>query len=272
MGVDKEFAFSREDFTQIKEKLYRMTGIKLSDSKDSLVYSRLSRRLRKLQLADFQSYLRFLNKNQAEEESFINALTTNLTSFYREPHHFPLLKQYLLTHPGKKRIWCAASSTGEEPYSIAMTVAEAYQSFDTPVEIVASDIDSAVLAHAGNGEYKLSDIKEIDLKKRKQFFYKGVKNKSGMVRVVPELRKMVSFRQINLTDKNWHIEPQIDVLFCRNVMIYFDKQTQQKILERMVALMPRDGLYVAGHSENFGHLGHIVTPIGQTIYQPLKGT
>jgi chemotaxis protein methyltransferase CheR len=270
-GKEKEFLFSRQDFDQVREILYVKTGIRLADSKDSMVYSRLARRLRALKIPTFGKYLQFLKENISEEQFFINALTTNLTSFFREQHHFPLLKQYLKNHPGKKRIWCAASSTGEEPYSIAMTVAETYGSFNTEVEIIASDIDSAVLEKAACGEYAFNSVKDLDKDICKQFLQRGKGSNAGKVRVVPELRKMVDFRQINLTHAKWNIEPVVDVLFCRNVMIYFDKATQLKILSRMVALMPADGLYVAGHSETFSSAGHLVTLIGKTVYRPVKG-
>ena len=266
---DKEFLFSRQDFEHIREILYAKTGIRLADSKDSMVYSRLARRLRVLKIPTFAKYLLFLQQNTEEDQSFINALTTNLTSFFREQHHFPLLKEYLNAHPGKKRIWCAASSTGEEPYSIAMTVAETYGSFNTEVEIIASDIDSAVLEKASMGVYTQNNIKDLDKDMCKQFLQRGKGSNAGSIRVVPELRKMVQFRQINLTHNKWDIEPVVDVLFCRNVMIYFDKATQLKILSRMVALMPPDGLYLAGHSENFSGAGHLVTLIGKTVYRPV---
>jgi chemotaxis protein methyltransferase CheR len=272
LSADKEFLFNQRDFDHIREILYAKTGIRLADSKDSMVYSRLARRLRALKISTFANYLSFLEKNAAEEQSFINALTTNLTSFFREQHHFPVLQQYLESHPGKKRIWCAASSTGEEPYSIAMTVARTYGSFNTEVEIIASDIDSAVLEKAHAGVYTENNIKDLSKDICKQFFQKGKGSNSGKVRVVPELRKMVEFRQINLTHDHWNIEPQVNILFCRNVMIYFDKPTQLKILSRMVGLMPADGLYIAGHSETFSGAGHLVTLIGKTTYRPVKGS
>ncbi|MFT5312208.1 MAG: chemotaxis protein methyltransferase CheR [Paraglaciecola sp.] len=271
LGTNKEFLFNQQDFDHIREILYVKAGIRLADSKDSMVYSRLARRLRALKIPTFSKYLLFLHQNPVEEQSFINALTTNLTSFFREKHHFPVLEAYLRTHPGKKRIWCAASSTGEEPYSIAMTVAKTYKSFVTEVEIIASDIDSAVLELASSGVYAQSSIKNLNQDICKQFLQRGKGSNAGKVRVVPELRNMVDFRQINLTHTNWNIEPQVDVLFCRNVMIYFDKTTQVEILSRMVALMPADGLYIAGHSETFTGAGHLVTLIGKTVYQPAKG-
>lgn len=268
---DKEFLFSRKDFDEVRRILYEKTGIRLAESKDSMVYSRLARRLRQLKIGSFTAYLHYLKKTQEEEQFFINSLTTNLTSFFRESHHFPILRQYLEKHPGRKRIWCAASSTGEEPYSIAMTVAETFGSFSTEVEIIASDIDSAVLEKASAGIYTLNNIENLTNEQRKHFFLKGKGAQHGKVKVVTKLRDMVSFRKINLTDNNWDIEPKIDIIFCRNVMIYFDKATQLNILAKMVALMSSEGLYIAGHSETFSNAGHLVRPLGKTVYCPTKG-
>ncbi|WP_416307342.1 CheR family methyltransferase [Neptunicella sp. SCSIO 80796] len=270
LASGKEFRFSQQDFNKVRKILYEKAGIHLADSKDSMVYSRLARRLRALKINSFTDYLLYLKKNDSEEQLFINSLTTNLTSFFREQHHFPILQQYLHAHPGKLRIWCAASSTGEEPYSIAMTVADAYNSFNTPVEIIASDIDSTVLQQASDGIYSVNGIKDLTNDQRKTFFHRGVGRNEGKVKVVPELRNMVVFQQINLTHRQWNIDAPVDVLFCRNVMIYFDKKTQIEILTRMIDLMPIDGLYVAGHSENFSNAGHLVSPLGKTVYKPVK--
>jgi chemotaxis protein methyltransferase CheR len=266
----REFLFGQLDFDNVRKLLYKKTGIRLADSKDSMVYSRLARRLRNLKIASVAEYLKYLEANNSEEQAFINALTTNLTSFFREKQHFPALREYLEKHPGKKRIWCAASSTGEEPYSIAMTVAETFSSFTAPIEIIASDIDSTVLEKAREGIYNQSSVADLSQNQLKKFFYRGTGKNEGKVRVVPEMRKMVNFKQINLTHSKWDIEPQVDVLFCRNVMIYFDKDTQIKILSQMIELMPEDGLYVAGHSETFASASHLVTPLGKTLYRPVK--
>ncbi len=270
LDVGREFLFSQLDFDNVRRILYSKTGIQLADSKDSMVYSRLARRLRVLKISSVTAYLKYLEANRPEEQSFINALTTNLTSFFREKHHFPALRDYLEKHPGKKRIWCAASSTGEEPYSIAMTVAETFGSFNTPVEIIASDIDSTVLEKARAGIYIQDKVNDLSKEQLKEFFHRGKGSNQGKIRVVPELRKMVDFRQNNLTHSKWGITAPIDVIFCRNVMIYFDKNTQVKILSHMVELMPADGLYFAGHSESFSNAGHLVAPLGKTIYRPVK--
>jgi chemotaxis protein methyltransferase CheR len=271
LDAGREFLFSPLDFDNVRRILYGKTGIQLANSKDSMVYSRLARRLRVLKIGSVTEYLQYLEANRPEEQSFINALTTNLTSFFREKHHFPALREYLEKHPGKKRIWCAASSTGEEPYSIAMTVAETFGSFSTPVEIIATDIDSTVLDKARAGIYSLNDVNELSQEQLKEFFHRGKGSNQGKVSVVPELRKMVDFSQNNLAHSKWDIKPPIDIIFCRNVMIYFDKKTQVKILSQMVELMPEDGLYFAGHSESFSNAGHLVAPLGKTLYRPVKG-
>lgn len=268
--TEKEFPFRQSDFKEIKKRLYNLSGIKLSDSKDSMVYSRLARRLRTLKIATFKDYLSFLDDNEPELESFINALTTNLTSFFREPHHFDILKSYLKSHTGPLNIWCAASSTGEEPYSIAMTVVEALGSFNTSVRIIASDIDSQVLNTAKQGIYPIKMVKSLSEQRRKLFFHKGKGSQLGKARVVPELRNMVIFKKINLTDPHWDIPSNLNVIFCRNVMIYFDKPTQLKIVEKMISKMAVEGLYFAGHSENFSHVSNFLIPLGKTVYKPNK--
>ncbi len=266
----KEFAFEKADFIKVQKMLLKKAGIKLSDAKEAMVYSRLARRIRTLNLPSFNAYLAVVDKSEHELEQFINSLTTNLTSFFREPHHFTALAEYLQRHPDVSNIWCAASSTGEEPYSIAMVVAEAFGSFKTSVNIVASDIDSKVLDKARAGVYPLASISKIPLYRQQQFFHKGKGNNEGQVKVVDELRNMVQFKKLNLTSARWDIKGPLDVIFCRNVMIYFDKSTQMKVLEKMVGLLKPGGVYMAGHSENFNMCTNLVRPVGKTIYRPVK--
>jgi len=269
LGQEREFSYTAADFQAIARRLYELAGIRLNPSKDSMVYSRLVRRIRALKLTGVADYLQYLARHSEEEQNFINALTTNLTSFFREAHHFDVLSQYLRQHPACKTIWCAASSTGEEPYSIAMTVAEHFGSFQVPIEIIASDIDSQVLATAAKGIYPQERVENLSPTQLKNFFHRGVASQAGQVRVVPELAAMVKFTRINLLDVKWSLPEEIDIIFCRNVMIYFDKSTQLQILERMVKRMPPDGLYIAGHSENFAHASHLVKPNGKTTYKPV---
>jgi chemotaxis protein methyltransferase CheR len=267
-GEVKEFGFARNDFEVVRAKLKTLTGINLSDSKDSMVYSRLSRRIRSLHLVDFKAYLNYLNKNTQEQEEFINALTTNLTSFFRESHHFDYLKKHIQQINRPLKIWCAASSTGEEPYSIAMTAVEAFGRFDIPVTIIASDIDSKVLETASTGVYKSEQLDNLSEELKKRFFHRGKGSNAGKVRIVPELRKLLSFQKVNLMDEKWALPHDFDIVFCRNVMIYFDKETQLNILEKIIKHMGKDSLYFAGHSENFGHVNKILSPLGKTIYKP----
>lgn len=268
---DREFNYSDADFEKVRTVIYEKAGINLSDSKKQLVYSRLARRLRALKLPDFTSYLKYLKETEHEQEEFINALTTNLTAFFRESHHFTILADYANTMKNKRRpfrVWCAASSTGEEPYSIAMTLAEVYGSYEPPVEIVASDIDSNVLREASAGVYNLQRLESVSISQKKQFFQRGTGNNSGKARIVPALRNLIEFQKINLLETTWALQAPFDVIFCRNVMIYFDKPTQLKLLERMVKLLTPEGLYIAGHSESFSQAGHLVKLVGKTTYTP----
>jgi chemotaxis protein methyltransferase CheR len=264
----REFAFEKADFKKVQQMLFKKAGINLSDAKEAMVYSRLARRIRALNLKSFNDYLAVVGRSEAELEQFINSLTTNLTSFFREPHHFTALADYLAEHSNVTNIWCAASSTGEEPYSIAMVVAEAFGSFKTPIKIIASDIDSKVLAKAKAGVYPLASISKIPIERQKQFFHKGKGANEGKVKVVDELRQMVQFKKLNLTDQRWDVKAPLDIIFCRNVMIYFDKPTQLNVLKRMVEMLKPTGLYMAGHSENFNMHTNLVRPVGKTIYRP----
>lgn len=267
----REFDFTPADFQQVCRRVYQLAGIRLTASKDSMVYSRLARRIRQLKLTSFQDYLSYLDNTETEEQHFINALTTNLTSFFREPHHFELLADFLLQHDGPLTIWCAASSTGEEPYSIAMVVAETLGADADRVQIVASDIDSQVLHTAQLGVYPVEKVDHLPIARKKQFFVRGTGNNTGLAKVVPMLRNRVQFSRINLLDASWPLPNKIDVIFCRNVMIYFDKDTQARILRHMVERMPEHGLYFAGHSENFTHLPQLVRLVGKTTYRPVRG-
>lgn len=271
-SLEREFAYTTAHFNTARTTLYRFSGIKLADSKDAMVYSRLVRRIRTLKLSGFSAYFDYLLAQESEHQEFINALTTNQTAFFREPHHFEILRKYLLGHPDTKRIWCAASSTGEEPYSIAMVVAEHFGNFNTPIEIIASDIDSGVLHKAEQGIYPLERIEAISEIRKKRFFHRGKGAQFGNARVVPELRQMLQFTRINLLDSFWPLKTPIDVIFCRNVMIYFDKETQEVILKHMMNSLSEDGLYIAGHSENFNMFPQIITAVGQTTYRAAKGS
>lgn len=265
----KEFVFAARDFERVRALIYRRAGIALADSKQEMVYSRLARRLRAKGLSSFEVYLDLLERNPADDEweAFTNALTTNLTSFFREAHHFPILAAHVKAVKEPITVWCSASSTGEEPYTIAMTLCEAFNTLTPPVQIIATDIDTNVLVTAENGIYPLERVEKMPPAQVKRFFLRGKGDKEGFVRVRPELRKLITFKQLNLLADSWPISGQFDVIFCRNVMIYFDKQTQSKILSRFVPLMKPNGLLFAGHSENFLYSTNALKLRGKTVYE-----
>lgn len=271
--TSKEFDFTRRDFERVRALIYQRAGISLAESKQEMVYSRLARRLRATGIAAFSTYLDELEAGRmdAEWESFTNALTTNLTSFFREAHHFPLLADHLqrLRHQGAGEItiWCSASSTGEEPYSIAMTACEAFNTLTPPVRIIATDIDTNVLATASEGVYGIERVEKVSPERLRRFFLRGKGAQQGMVRMRSELRQLITFRKLNLLEDAWSLTGQFDAIFCRNVMIYFDKPTQRKILARFVPLMKPSALLFAGHSENFLYVSDSLRLRGKTVYE-----
>ncbi|HPW06079.1 MAG TPA: CheR family methyltransferase [Burkholderiaceae bacterium] len=266
-----EFVWTATDFERIQSLIYQRAGINLHDGKHAMVYSRLSRRLRETGHASFHDYLGWLQNHDGPEwQEFVNALTTNLTSFFREHHHFEILAKYLKTRSvtGGWRIWCNAASTGEEPYSIAMTVMESLQA-RTAFQLVASDIDSKVLASAEKGVYRLESLKNVGEERLQRFFLRGTGANEGMVRVKPELRQAVQFVNVNLIKDGWPFQEPFDVVFCRNVMIYFDGTTQRQVLQRIHRTMKPGGLLFAGHSENFSDSRDLFVLRGKTVYERL---
>ncbi|HNW00778.1 MAG TPA: CheR family methyltransferase [Burkholderiaceae bacterium] len=266
-----EFVWTAADFERIQSLIYQRAGINLHDGKHAMVYSRLSRRLRETGHASFHDYLGWLQNHDGPEwQEFVNALTTNLTSFFREHHHFEILAKYLKTRSvtGGWRIWCNAASTGEEPYSIAMTVMESLQA-RTAFQLVASDIDSKVLASAEKGVYRLESLKNVGEERLQRFFLRGTGANEGMVRVKPELRQAVQFVNVNLIKDGWPFQEPFDVVFCRNVMIYFDGTTQRQVLQRIHRTMKPGGLLFAGHSENFSDSRDLFVLRGKTVYERL---
>jgi chemotaxis protein methyltransferase CheR len=268
-GKTREFDFTASDFETVRKLIYEHAGISLAPIKTDMVYSRLARRLRALNLTTFQSYLDYLQNDAGPEwETFVNSLTTNLTSFFREAHHFEILEQQLKTHTHRPlRIWCSAASTGEEPYSLAITACEAFDSYTPPVEIVATDIDTNVLATASRGVYAMERVSKLDSRRLKRFFLKGTGAQVGYARIRPELQRLISFRQLNLLDPRYDVPGPFDVMFCRNVMIYFDKPTQHAILKKFFPLLRPDGLLFAGHSESFLHAADVFRSLGRTVYE-----
>jgi len=265
----REFEFTLNDFARVRTLIYQHAGISLSEAKKDMVYSRVGRRLRARNQDSFKTYLDYLEKSHdaAELEAFTNALTTNLTSFFREEHHFPVLESHLKKISRPIRIWCSAASTGEEPYSIAMTACKAFGTLSPPVEIIATDIDTNVLTTASQGIYNDERVGKLSEKQLKDFFQRGVGHHAGKVRVRKELRKLITFHQLNLLDDAWPFSSPFDAIFCRNVMIYFDKPTQANILAGFERYMKKDTLLFAGHSENFLYISKAFQLLGKTVYQ-----
>ncbi len=272
--TDQEFTLSDADFTRIRRLIYQRAGISLGEGKHAMVYSRLSRRLRETGRTSFAQYLQWLEQArgddaEAEWQEFVNCLTTNLTAFFREPHHFEALQIDLRARAaGPIRLWCNAASTGEEPYSLAMTAVETLGA-SAQIKLVCSDIDTKVLATAARGVYA-TDARGLNPERLKRHFMRGSGANAGFMRVKPELARMIEFRSFNLMSASWAAlgEP-FDIVFCRNVMIYFDSPTQRKVLEGMHRALKPGGLMYVGHSENFTEARDLFRLRGKTIYERL---
>lgn len=271
----REFDYTDQDFNHIRDLVGEKTGIVLTDSKKELVYSRISRRLRDLGMNSFSEYRQMLASGHAREmEQFTNAITTNLTSFFRENHHFEFLKNELIPELRKKKggdrslkIWSAGCSTGEEVYSICMTLHEALPDITQwDVKILATDLDSDVLAAAQAGIYDAERVEGMDRALLQKWFMKGQGANSGKVKVNSSLQSMVSFKQLNLMEP-WPMKNRFDIIFCRNVLIYFDKDTQGRLVNRYGELLEDHGRLFVGHSENLLKVTNRYSLLGKTIYK-----
>lgn len=275
-GRAREFLFTDEDFDALRALVREVTGITLGDMKRELVYGRLSRRLRALGLRSFAEYRRLLQSADGahELEDFTNAVTTNLTAFFREEHHFEYLRTRILlprrADPGasrRLRLWSAGCSTGEEPYSIAMTVAEAipdWQHWD--IRILATDLDSEVLGRARIGSYREDRLRGMGAQRRTRFFEEqtGPEGRTFVIR--EDIASMVTFARLNLMHE-LPMRGPLDAIFCRNVVIYFDKLTQRELFARMECLQrPGDTLFL-GHSESLFNVSDAWHPVDKTTYR-----
>ncbi|MFN0316274.1 MAG: CheR family methyltransferase [Burkholderiales bacterium] len=273
---NREFECTDADFEKVRRLIYDRVGISLTAVKRDMVYSRLARRLRALGMHRFKDYLAHLEgaHDPTEWEAFTNALTTNLTSFFREAHHFEILREHMDTLRGRGdlSIWCSAASTGEEPYSLAITMADLYKSVAPPVSITATDVDTQVLKKAQAGIYTMERIERLPAEQTRRYFLKGEGDKSGFVRVRPELQRLIEFGQLNLLDTHYWVNGPFDAIFCRNVLIYFDKPTQAAILRKMEPLLKPRGLLFVGHSESLFHVADIFKLRGKTVYERVAKT
>jgi chemotaxis protein methyltransferase CheR len=268
-----DFKFTDRDFRKIADIIGGHAGIVLSDIKKDLVYGRLTKRLRKLGLDSFEDYCRLIEFGNGEEfEHFINSLTTNLTGFYREAHHFEYLQKEVLPRlmasrsTPELRVWSAGCSTGAEPYSIAMAMAEVMPA-DWKLTILATDIDTGVLATAREGIYDFDWVsKSMDASRMRRWMMRGSGTHEDKVRIKDEIRSMVTFLPLNL-QAGWPMRKSYDVIFCRNVVIYFDKATQAVLFDRMADQMSPNGFLFIGHSESLNKVTDRFRLIGKTIYQ-----
>ncbi len=272
------YHFTEQDLERLRKLIYQHTGIHMAENKRDLIYGRLTRRLRALDLKNFNDYCRFLEEGDPEElEAFRNAVTTNLTAFFREAHHFDYLAGKLLPRlmhekrmERRLRFWSAGCSTGEEPYTLAMVVLESSPELARwDVKILATDLDSRVLDHGRQGVYELDNIQRSLGPRLKRWFLRGKGPFEGKARVKPELKELVDFQQLNLMH-DWPMRQPFDAIFCRNVLIYFDKPTQKKLFERFAKLLPLNGHLFIGHSESPLDLTDRFELIGQSIYRRVK--
>ena len=271
---EREFAFSDLDFRNLVQLAYEYAGISLSDSKRNLIYTRVSRRLRALRLNSFREYRAYLSENPPERENFVNAISTNLTRFFRETHHFEHLARQVVApfaagaKPGERfRVWSAGCSTGEEPYSIAAVLRREIRQIERyDVRILATDIDTEVLRKAAVGEYPAKALDDIPRQYR-DYFRSAARNRNPeSVVVTEEVRSLIAFRQLNLMDR-WPFQGKFDAIFCRNVMIYFDAATKANLIERFIQSIKPGGWLYIGHSESFHGTHPELQLVGRTTYR-----
>lgn len=267
-----EISLSDREFSRIKGRVYQVAGISLSDAKRTLVISRLSKIVRALGLPGFDAYVDYLERGGSAQDGqdFVNALTTNLTRFYREDHHFEHLRSYVGSLIAEKprgarlRIWSAGCSTGQEPYTIGMDLLGAFPELKRwDFKILATDIDTAVIAKAARGIYPENELNGLSAERARQFEKTG----DGNIRIPAAARELVSFKPLNLIGPSWPMKGPFDAIFCRNVAIYFDKPTQGEVFSRLGKLLAPEGFLYIGHSENLGSGGEGFRLVGKTIYQ-----
>ncbi|MEG3758155.1 protein-glutamate O-methyltransferase CheR [Pseudoalteromonas carrageenovora] len=267
----KEFLFTERDFKEIAALVYNACGIVLGEHKREMVYSRIARRIRERKLTDFSTYLAYLNSHKDQEfDAFINALTTNLTSFFRESHHFDYLKKQLVPallvqnkNSRRVRIWSAGCSTGEEPYSLAMALHELFPS-NWDVKILATDLDSNVLKKAHTGVYSAANVNGLDDALLKRWFLKSKDGESYKVK--PKLQQLIAFKRLNLL-QDWPMKGPFDLILCRNVVIYFDKDTKDLLFKRYAKILAPHGHLFLGHSETMSKEHIEFKNLGKTMYQ-----
>lgn len=279
-GMHSSSAIADEEFEVFQSLIYQEAGIHLNDNKRVLVASRLSKRLRALNIDSYLDYLEYVlvrDPDGTEMQEMINCITTNKTEFFREPHHFHYLTESCFpalvdsVRQGRRRrlrAWSSACSMGHEAYTLAIAVSEFFQQHaGWDIRILASDIDTNVLKIAEQGIYSLAEIGSMPRHLQTRHFLRGKGKWNGSAQAKAELRNLITFRQINLVKPNWPIRTRFDFIFCRNLLIYFDQPTQQGVLRRLAEYLEPGGLLFIGHSENMTWSGELFEPLGGTIYR-----
>jgi chemotaxis protein methyltransferase CheR len=275
--VELEFELTDSEFDRLRDLVHAHTGIALSDAKRELVYGRLARRLRKLNLTSFAEYCHLVESGESEElEELTNAITTNLTSFFRENYHFEQLAAEVIPQIAanrgaarRVRLWSAGCSTGEEPYSLSVVLNEALARMPNwDIKLLATDIDSKVVATATEGVYAAERFKGVP-KDRIKYWFEPVPGRPGFSAASAALKSLITFKQLNLLDP-WPMKGPFDVIFCRNVVIYFDKPTQRALFDRMAKLQEPGGWLFVGHSENLLNVTRRYEPVGRTVYRRVE--
>jgi chemotaxis protein methyltransferase CheR len=275
--AENEFELTDSEFKRLRDLVHERTGIALSESKRELLYGRLARRLRKLKLTSFAEYCRLVESDgSAELQELTNAITTNLTSFFREDYHFKQLAAEVLPQIESKRsserrirLWSAGCSTGEEPYSLAIVMRETLAHLHGwDIKLLATDIDSKVLATAAEGVYAADRFKGVAPERVKNWF-QPIAGRAGFSAACVELKRLITFKQLNLLDP-WPMKGPFDVIFCRNVVIYFDKATQRGLFDRMADLQEPGGWLFIGHSENLLNVSRRYKLVGRTVYRRVQ--
>ncbi len=271
----REFRFTDDDFAFIRRLVGEQTGINLSDGKREMVYGRLTRRLRERGIGSFAEYCEVLTGDDAELMHLVNAITTNLTSFFRENHHFDYLRNTVFPELLERnrqnrrlRIWSAGCSTGEEPYSLAIALKESLPANGGwDAKILATDIDTNVLDKARRGVYAFEGVRNMAQERLRRWFQRGKGPNADKVRVSPALQETISFRQLNLMNESWPMNGRFDVIFCRNVVIYFDKPTQKRLFTRFAQMLDTRRYIFIGHSETLFQICDDFELVGNTVYR-----
>ncbi len=273
------YSLTPREFKKFRDIIYYKTGVNLGEQKRDLVLSRLTKRLRILNIKTFEEYYHYISHdgNSSEITAMINRITTNVTSFFRENHHFHVLRDIVIPQLMEKgaasgrrkvRIWSAGCSTGQEPYSIAITLADAFRGHvGWDIKILATDLDTEVLSKGENGVYSKEVVDKVPQEQMRRFFKKGLGENKGLYQVTSNIRDMVVFRQLNLTMERFPIRGPLDAIFCRNVIIYFDKKMKEKLIRTFNGLLGNNGYLFMGHSESLIAMKEEFNYIHNTVYQ-----